>query len=248
MHKSASMFIHQICGFLSALSGIAYHSPNAPGSGITRRMLLTDKEFWNTRHGCFAPVRFFVDVPRLPEYRVILHVRDPRDVLVSMFYSYCFIHAGEVPGNTGYRKKVAEEGIDAFVLAIARECAPIYPGDYGTGAGVQDLIGNVVTRYRTYIDNLLDKPNVTLVKYEEMVTNFRGWLEKFTAPFPLPDRRGIVEQLVARQHEFFPQRGQEVMAHVRRVTPGDHRKKLKPETIDELNGIFGDVLARLGYE
>ena len=116
LHKSASMFIHQQCKLLSSLSSIGYHSPNATGNVLNPRNLLTDKTIWQTRHGCFAPIRFYVDVPQMENYNIILHLRDPRDVLVSMFYSYCYIHDGEIDANTGYRKAVASQGIDKFVL------------------------------------------------------------------------------------------------------------------------------------
>lgn len=247
MHKSASMFIHQLCAFLTKQSGMAYHSPNLNDSGIDAQRLLTDKELWRARHGCFAPVRFYVDVPHLDEYRIILHLRDPRDVLVSMYFSYCYIHAGEVSGNTDYRKQVAEQGIDAFVLTKARETCPSYRGNYGTGGNVQNITGNIVKKYRTYIDNVLGKPNVTFIKYEEMIADFRGWLEKFIEPFPLADKTNVVDQLARQSHEFFPKRSQDVMTHIRHVTPGDYKNKLKTSTIEELNTIFRDILLRLDY-
>jgi hypothetical protein len=248
LHKSASMFIHHQCELLSALSGIAYHSPNLPLSGLDARRLRTDKQLWNSRHGCFAPVRFFVDIPQVENYRIILHLRDPRDVLVSMFYSYCFIHAGEIAANTGYRQEVAARGIDAFVLAKASEGSAGYRGDYGTGGHVEDLIGNLPHRYREYRERFLGKPNVTLVKYEEMVTDYRGWLRKFIAPFPIDDKDRVIEDLAGQSAAFFPKRTQDEMNHVRHVTPGDHKLKLKPSTIAQLDEIFAETLDALGYE
>ena len=248
MHKSASMFIHKQCELLSGLSGIAYHSPNIANSGLDARRLLTDENVWRSLHGCFAPIRFFVNVPQLENYRVILHLRDPRDVLVSMFYSYCYIHAGEVEGNTGYRKEVADKGIDAFVLSKASEECPSYRGDYGTGAHSEDLIGNIPKRYRDYIDRLLGRPNVIFVKYEEMVTDYRSWLEKVIQPFPLENKETIIEKLVALSPTFFPKRTTDIMNHRRHITPGDYKEKLKPSTIRQLDDIFGNTLDVLGYE
>ena len=37
------------------------------------------------------------------------------------------------------------------------------------------------------------------------------------------------------------------MKHKRQVTPGDHRRKLKPETIAKLNTDLADILTRYGY-
>ena len=247
LHKSASMFIHRQCELLCGLSGVAYHSPNVPASGLNARRLLTDKELWRTHHGCFAPVRFFVDLPRVEDYRIVLHLRDPRDVLVSMFYSYCFIHPGEIEANTGYRREAAAAGIDAFVLAKASARSAAYRGDYGTGGHVEDLIGNLPARYRAYIERLLGRPNVTLLKYEEMVLDYRSWLTKFIEPFPIADRLKVVDDLVVQAPAFFPRRGGDELNHVRHVTPGDFRSKLRPSTIGQLDEIFSGTLDALGY-
>lgn len=179
---------------------------------------------------------------------MLLHLRDPRDVLVSMYYSYCFIHNGEVQANTGYRKEIADQGIDHFVLHMANEKQPKIRGDYGTGGHVADATGNLLKRYRNYIDHMQGKSNVTLVKYEEMVTDFPAWLEKFVTPFPLQDHLATVKELVALAPQLFPKRSQDVMQHVRHVTPGDHKNKLKAETIEALNHVFKDVLAALDYQ
>lgn len=247
LHKSASMFLHQQCEFLSKKSGLDYHSPNLPGTDITAQRLLTDPSIWQSRNSCFAPIRFYVPVPDINQYNIILHLRDPRDVLVSMFYSYCYIHNGEIQGNTGYRKEVADRGIDAFVLDKASENSSDYRGDYGTGGHVESLIGNLPKRYIDYIDHLLCLPNVTLLKYEEMVTDYRSWLEKFIASFPVEDKAQVIAELVTLSPRFFPKLDDDAMNHVRHVTPGDHRNKLKPETIQQLNVIFSSTLDALGY-
>jgi len=116
LHKSASMFIHEQCEKLTKLCGISYYSPNNPTMGMDAFQILTNKKIWLNKSGCFGPIRFFVEVPNIEDYAIILHLRDPRDVLVSMFYSYCFIHPGKVQPNTSYRKAIAENGIDQFVL------------------------------------------------------------------------------------------------------------------------------------
>lgn len=248
LHKSASMFIHQQCELLCRMARIDYHSPNQPAGGLTARRLMTDRDVWTSRHGCFAPIRFFVDIPRLEDYQVILHLRDPRDVLVSMFYSYCFIHAGEIAPNTGYRREVAERGIDDFVLAKASDRSGEIRGDYGSGGHIEDVIGNVPRRYRDYLDRLVGKPNVTLVRYEDMVTDYRGWLEKFIAPFPIPEQSRYVEELALEAPNLFPRRERDAVNHVRHVAPGDYRQKLQASTIRRLDDIFAETLERLGYE
>jgi hypothetical protein len=248
LHKSASMFIHGQCELLSRIAGLTYHSPNLRGSGLDARRLLTDRQLWSVRRGCFAPIRFFVDIPRLSDYQVILHLRDPRDVLVSMFYSYCFIHVGEIEANTGYRREVAERGIDDFVLAKASERSGEFRGDYGTGGHIEDLIGNLPRRYRDYLDRLVGKPNVTLVRYEDMVANYRAWLEKFIAPFPIAEKSRLIDELAAQASVLFPNREHDALNHIRHVSPGDYRLKLQPSTIRQLDEIFAETLECLGYQ
>lgn len=248
LHKCGSMFIHRQCELLCKLSGLSYHSPNLPGNGLQARQLLTDRSVWLTRHGCIAPVRFFVDVPDIADYDVILHLRDPRDVLVSMFYSYCFIHPGEIAPDTGYRREAALEGIDRFVLAKVTEESTRYRGDYGTGGHLEDLIGNLRRRYDDYMEHLVGRPNVLLLKYEEMVTDYRSWLQRFVAPFPVKEKGRVVDDLVAQSESFFPKRSQDVMNHARHITPGDYKVKLQPSTIERLDAIFSPVLVQLGYE
>ena len=81
-----------------------------------------------------------------------------------------------------------------------------------------------------------------------MVTDYRGWIEKFIKPFSIDDEKKIVDKLVAQSPTFFPKRNKDVMEHIRHVTPGDHKNKLKKSTIAQLNDIFSDTLDALGYE
>lgn len=247
VHKSASMFLHTLCQQLAKLAKMDYHSPNGGDHQISLRQMFTEADFWKGRRGCFAPIRVPVEIPEMEDKKILLHLRDPRDVLVSMYFSYCYIHPGAVAANTGYRKEVAEQGIDKFVVTKAREKEAALEGNYGTGAHVQDLAGSMLDRYEVYIDRFVGQPNVTLVSYEQMVTDFQGWLEKVLPLFPLRDHDKTMKDLLAREAEFFPKRSEDVMTHIRHIQPGDHKDKLQPETIAELNEVFGNVLSKLDY-
>ncbi|MBA3353575.1 MAG: sulfotransferase domain-containing protein, partial [Blastocatellia bacterium] len=177
----------------------------------------------------------------------ILHLRDPRDVLVSMFFSYCYMHAGEIEAHTGYRKEVAEAGIDRFVLDMVGAPFYDYRGDYGIGSRYKKHVGTVLDRYQRYLDELLSRPNTTAVSYEEMVLSFPAWLEKIAGAFDLTDPEET-RAVVTERHANSVAAGEEdVWSHKRKVTPGDHREKLKSETIRQLDELFAPVLDRLGY-
>jgi hypothetical protein len=163
-----------------------------------------------------------------------------------MFYSYCYMHAGEIERHTGYRKAVAEAGIDRFVLDMVGEAFYTYRGDYGIGSRYKQHVGTVLDRYQRYLE-LLARPNTMVASYEEMVLSFPSWLEKIIRAFDLtnPEETGAV---VAARHANSVGAGEEdIWSHKRKVTPGDHREKLQSATIRQLNQIFAPVLDKLGY-
>ena len=249
LHRGGSVYTHKVCRAMTLICGIKYYSPNEGADEmVSERRLAEDASFWAEHNGCFGPLRFFMQPPPRENDKIILHLRDPHDVLTSMFFSYCFSHPGEMPPATGYRKEVADRGIDDFVLRLATAAESPLIGDYGTGCHLWDLAGNVLNRYRQYVNHLVGKPNVLTVRYEQMVSNNEAWLRELAGVF----RPQNPEEVVARLREpcgvLVQPTAEDIWAHKRHVTPGDHKAKLKPETIKELNHLFGDVLKVLGYK
>ncbi len=249
MHKAGSMLLHRVLKDICDQNDIRYHSENQPEPDrLPVRKIFRGKDYISKESGCFGPVRFFLPSRALPEANILLHLRDPRDVLTSMFYSYCFMHSGKVEPNTGVRREAAERGIDRYVLDMAGDGFRRYEGDYGTGGNFKDEIGNVLERYERYLRELIGRPNVVLVSYEEMVRDFAGWLRKVVDRFELQDNEATYRMVLAkRAEEVAPVTEENIWLHKRKVTPGDYREKLKPETIAELDRRFGPVLETLGY-
>jgi len=241
MHRSASMLIHYFCRIICDNIGMTYYSPNE--DSLPESEAIFDEEFWEDKSGCFGPIRWFVNVPNIDNYKIILHLRDPRDVLVSMFYMYGYAHNGQIAGYSGCRKEVADKGIDDFVLTMTTGIPHIER--YGTGQS--SLMGNVLERYESYIANLLYRPNVTFIKYEEMVNDFPTWIHKLLDVFEPPNKNSIADVFIKRAKVEFSGKREDKWEHIRKITPGDYKEKLKPETIVELNKRFENVLDRLDY-
>ncbi len=237
MHRSGSMFVFQFCAQLCSLADIPYYSPNLEHNIIPQQ---PEPEFWYNKHGCFGPLRRYMEIPHMEDYQVILHLRDPRDVLVSMFYSFCYSHNGPIEPNTGIRKEVADRGIDNFVLMMSTGTPPIS----GYGTGPTEIAGNVLQRYETYLERLVGKPNVIFVTYEEMVNSFQSWMEKMIVPFGLPPNPRID---TAQTRELFSVSQENAHRHKRKIMPGDYKEKLAPGTIAQLNHRFHHVLTALKY-
>lgn len=248
VHKAGSMVLHRVLKDICEHNNIRYHSENQPDPDkLPVRKMFAGKDYIAKHSGCFGPMRFFVPSRALEQAKIFLHLRDPRDVLTSMFFSYCFMHRGPVEGNTGIRKQVAEAGIDKFVLEMSGAEFGRYEGDYGTGGNYKEHIGNVVERYERYVREIVARPNALLISYEEMVLNFPSWLRKLVARFELPNEEETYAFVAARHAEEVKPSEENVWQHKRKVTPGDYREKLQPITIAELNQRFGRVLDILGY-
>ncbi|MEY2479680.1 MAG: hypothetical protein QOI04_607 [Verrucomicrobiota bacterium] len=241
------MVLHRVLRELCDRNGINYYSLNKGGESLPIDRMLDGADFIAERNGCFGPIRFFVPSKALPEARIILHLRDPRDVLISMFFSYCFMHPGDVEANTGYRKDVARAGIDRFVLDMVTDDFHSYAGDYGTGLKFKKYAGNIYERYARYLSEILSKPNTILVSYEEMVLSFPTWLRKILSVFELQNLEETYNEIASHQAHAVEPTEEDISSHKRQVTPGDYKKKLRPETIRELNRKFKEVLDTLGY-
>jgi hypothetical protein len=246
-HKAGSMVLHRVLKDICELNRIRYYSPNETRALLPFDRIFAGDDFIARKRGCFGPIRFFVPTKAITTAHIILHLRDPRDVLTSMFYSYCYMHAGEIAPQTGYRKEVAEAGIDKFVLDMVAEPFYGYRGDYGIGSRYKKHVGTVLDRYERYVTELLSQPGRIVVSYEEMVLAFPLWLEKISSAFAIADpeeTRAVVE---ARHANSVAAGEEDVWSHKRKVTPGDHREKLQAETIRELDRGFAPVLEKLGY-
>jgi len=256
------MLFHRVLQELCEKNNIAHYSHNQDlDKQLPCERIFNGEDFIAARNGCFGPVRFFVPSAALNSAKIILHVRDPRDVLTSMFFSYCFMHPGEIAPDTGSRKEVADAGIDKFVLDMTDENFTGYEGDYGTGREHGKYVGNVRDRYFKYLREFIGKPNTVVVSYEEMMLDFSSWLKKVVAVFELnhPDETyrfltnrikpeiDVTRPATCRQRNITRNSNEDVRSHKRRATPGDYKTKLRPETVLKLNARFSEVLDVLGY-
>ncbi len=171
-------------------------------------------------------------IPDLDRYRVVLMVRDPRDVLVSNYYSVA--HSHPEPGRDSgkhdefmqLREAARSMSIDGFVLA---EC---------------DGVRAVLERYKAL---LLDRhPGILLTRYEEMVADFEQWLDGLLQYCGFSINSALRQSLIEEHRRSRPA-AEDVTRHIRRGVPGDYMAKLESSTIHELNTRLAPVLEAFGY-
>lgn len=232
LHKCASMFIYKILTEVCQRNQFAFVSVNDPEYKTQIRTTGYYRQFWDAGD-VFGPIRLFEPPPA--DSDIVLHLRDPRDILVSLYFSFVYSHSATPVAsprltlapfahNEESRTYWREAGIDKFVI----EVAPFYR-----------------QRFLDYLGMLENRPDAHLLTYEEMVLDFDSWLKRFLSAFPVDQE---VERIALSPlgRETVP-RSENQQSHVRQASPGDHRRKLRVETIHQLDGAFGDILGRLGY-
>lgn len=230
-HKCASRYVSRLFTALAEAEGMIpvdydafVTSSRVPKKLHPFRAQGTLSFAFQSRGYYYGPIGSYRQIPQRDDYRVILQLRDPRDVLTSLYYSTAFSHALISPKVLNERKAALEITADQFVLDNAEKYYSIYSD---------------------YCENILGQNEVLFLKYESMVTDFRGWLKQLSEHTGL-DHLNESLQLITQQANFQVSE-ENIFSQRRQVTPGDHLRKLNPGTIAKLNEIFSPILNTLGY-
>lgn len=227
IHKSATMFLYRFFRDISNRKGFEYYSANNDPPN--------DVNFSGQSHSnyCVCPIRSFDQVgltqPENECHKRIIHIRDPRDILVSEYFSFGWTHSQSDGKLTDARKtEIQNMTIDEYVLNQP-EFSSWHLGQK--------------------LEPLMEAPpsdSTTVVRYETMVTQFPRWVSQVIKPFKFRIPTIAASRLSRKyRNEFRPSDTE--LSHKRNVTPGDHVDKLKPGTIAILNDRFQDFLIRFDY-
>ena len=227
LHKSASMFLYKFFCDLCERLDCPFHSiHNRPANDAS-----VSKSIGHSFVLC--PVRSFncnsYQFSQLDQVRYLLQIRDPRDILVSEYFSLGWLHTSKNWSEEALqrREKIKNMSIDEFVLQEPHGKTPL------------------LERYRPALE-LTEGTNVRFVKYETLVTRFPEWLENVLDLLGLSDEKRLKQKLLQRYRDEFQL--DESDNHKRNILPGDHKEKLKPETIQKLDQRFQAVLQRFDYK
>lgn len=178
-------------------------------------------------HPLNEPTSIILAQENLQDKQVIFLVRDPRDILVSMYYSFGFSH-GYSPNpkirefQLARRQAIAQMTIDEYAINTAHDLNLRF-----------SIIDSLTTTTRDHV----------LLRYEDMIQRFNKFFSRLTHFLPL---NGHV-----KSHIYDATRPREVEqppAHKRSGRVGDHRSKFRPETIATINSILRDTLRTFSYD
>lgn len=189
------------------------------------------KHVFKPKGYCYTVFANYVkNIPEVDSYLKVLMVRDPRDILTSHYFSQAYSHP--VPGDPEKaaafqraRELVLQKTIDEFVL------------------GFSERVGDSMN---TYLRHLVDQPNLLVTRYEDMVADFPRWLDELLAFTSLRISEKTRANLIGSAVGPVPTAHRPDQKR-RQVAPGDHRRKLKAETIATLNERFAAAIERFGY-
>jgi len=173
---------------------------------------------------------FFLFKPEFDfsQHKKILLVRDPRDMLVSLYFSMKKSHSIPKSGSVGVRlskarEKLQEQDINDFVLAEAQ---------------------GQVSRFNNY-QNIADS-NLKVYRYEDIIFDKVNWLTDMLDFLDISMSEDEIRR-VAERHDIRPSK-EDSSKHIRQVSPGNYKKHLSDECIVRLNAKLETVLKRYEYD
>lgn len=233
LHKSGSTLLNAM--LREALDGAGVPqialSEHAFAAGLPENEITNPELFIFPQGYCYRGYREFPPYLRtfdISKNRKILLVRDPRDMLVSDYFSTAFSH--ELPRQGVVREQLARQR------------------DYAQNVDINDYCLSQATVYKNEFDgyhHLIDG-EIRIYRYEDVIFAKCGWLADMLAYFEINVPEQVMAAIAAR-HDVRPER-ENPGAHIRQVTPGNYRLHLNAATIDSLNRQFATELTRYGYE
>ncbi|EDX86885.1 Sulfotransferase domain superfamily [Synechococcus sp. PCC 7335] len=165
------------------------------------------------------------------DYRACLLVRDPRDCLVSQYYSM---------GRSEDSSHVSPKKNTEAWLEFCRKQATNTIDDYAL-VNCEWLF----TKFENYLAVVINNPNIRVFRYEDIYFDKLSFLIDMLEWFSIPIDQTVVEA-VAKQNDIRPDE-EDWSKHIRKGTPGDYREKLSAETTSKLTTYFAELMANYGY-
>lgn len=236
VRKSGSTMLHRIMNFLSNRNQV--NVIDVPSTFFRNGFTVAHWQALDLSPllepaNCYIGFRSFPDtLADTAAYRDGLKVfmfRDPRDALISQYFSDAYSHdipKGESEGRELFLKKREEAqqaDIDAWVL---------------------DKVGGIRKTLLSYRP-VLDDPSCLVLRYEDYVFQKRRMIMKILQHFGWSADPNRINKLLA-DVDYVPE-GEDKSRFVRKAIPGDHNAKLQPETIRRINKRLADVLELYDY-
>jgi len=233
--KGGSTLLHRILEDLQPYSSRKFLpiSRKFFASGIPFREVVEDMDSLFHQPGyVFATLRWLppkFHINALETQKKILLVRDPRDMLVSAYYSFRESHGipNSGPVKTSLertRKRLLNLTLDEYVRSAATPLKAKY--------------------FR--LMTLLATRNLLLRRYEDIIFDKESFVRDiadfFEIDLPFEDIA-----VIAGKHDIIPET-ENTSKHIRQVKPRNFESKLSPGTVEEISHTLRAVLCEFDYK
>lgn len=237
LHKSGSTLLDKIFTKVCLLKNLPYISIPS----LTFQQGIPDR-LWESNNlvnslikdgYCYGVFRFYPNFFKsnklLEERRKILLVRDPRDAIVSAYYSFAFSHP--LPPQGKMREQMINSRVQWQKMNIET---------FAVDRAIQ-----VKHYFNMYHQNLNQDSLLKIYRYEDIIFKKDEWIKNM---FNFLQLSLDVDQIakIAKENNYFP-KSEDPSKHIRKVVPGDHKEKLSPNCIKQINEILSEVLERYNY-
>jgi len=180
-------------------------------------------------YGCFGGI--YEGEFDFSSYTVFATVRDPRDILVSSYYSVAYAHAPSSKKFAADAKEAREKGIDWYVTQKWR---------------IEEIRQKI-----SYIrENVSPLPNSYVWKYDEFMEDFPTVLKSISNKInPNEEIDSILLQMINDHYKNQPKvsKEEDIKAHRRSGVSQQYLKKLNQASIETLNAAFKEELEFFGF-
>jgi Sulfotransferase domain len=236
-HKAGSVMLDGILKRLCKFSGRPYVN-------IEQILFNEGHIAWNFQQSiaaCFSPtgivngvyrsyLEAFETAPMDSVQRIFL-IRDPRDVIVSYYFSLKTSHFVPDQGET-------RTGI--LGARATYECTPL--NDAVMNLQFQHVFDNM-TKIARQIERCTG--SFVVFRYEDIIFQKKPWIGELAKLLRIELREAQIDA-VMREFDIVPKE-ENVTQHIRRVTPGDYRDKLSKEALDFIMSRQQELFRLLGY-
>jgi hypothetical protein len=158
---------------------------------------------------------------------IVFMVRDPRDILISLYYSMRNSH---VPSANPEIKKRSEAQRALLQTTSLEEF-------------VLERAARIPIRFQILYELSQSCKQKVILKYEDLINNFEGFMTGFEQYIKIPAKRKRELYQASR-----PMREEDPAAHKRSGKIGQYKEKLTPATQQKITEICRPMLERFGYD
>jgi hypothetical protein len=182
---------------------------------------------------CYGGFRIFpyYQVPLLDTAKTVFLVRDPRDMVVSLYFSVRESHI--VPEG--------EEGLAAKIKQHREVTKHMTIDEW-----VPDNVNHLLLAYESYfVQGFTRRPNVVIYRYEDIIFSKAEWMRDIADWYEWDIPRSTIEKVVAPL-DVLPDE-ERPSEHIRQVRPGNYRAHLSEPTRLRIETMFAPYMRAFGY-